>query len=71
MVMKSCKGKECTQPWSTLHPGGRVRNLAEALHPSLDSFYAQQPKVTFDECQLGYIIAAEGAMSVIQFYVPD
>lgn len=71
MVMKSCKGKQCTQPWLTLHPGGKVNNLAEALDPRLDSFYANQPKVAFEECHLGYVIAAEGAMDVIPFYVPD
>ncbi|KEF54620.1 uncharacterized protein A1O9_09062 [Exophiala aquamarina CBS 119918] len=71
MVMKSCKGKQCTQPWLTLHPGGKVNNLAEALHTRLDSFYGKQVKVTFDECQPGYIISAEGPLDVIPFYVPD
>lgn len=71
MVLKSCKGEQCTKPWLTLHPGGKVNKLEEALNPALDSFYAGQPKIVFEECALGYIIPAEGAMDVTPFYVPD
>ncbi|KEF62024.1 arylsulfatase [Exophiala aquamarina CBS 119918] len=71
MVMKSCKASQCVEPWLTLHPDGKVTHLIDALDPSLDSFYANQPKVAFTECALGYIIAAEGAMNVDPYHVPD
>ena len=32
MVMKSCKGDQCRLPWSTLHPGGKVSNLGDAMN---------------------------------------
>ena len=40
-------------------------SLAEALDPKFDHFYAAQPKVSFDYCDQGYIIAAEGPMSPV------
>lgn len=60
MVMKSCKGAQCTLPWLTLHPKGNVNSLAEALNGRYDSFYAMQPKVSFTSCEPGYIVSAEG-----------
>ena len=60
MVLKSCKATQCTLPWNMLHPKGGVSNLLDALNPKYDSFYAAQPKVGFEKCELGYIIASEG-----------
>ena len=64
MVLKSCKAKECHEPWETLHPGGKIRNLEDALHSSFDVFYQKQPKVSFSSCQLGYLIDEEGPQHV-------
>jgi N-acetylglucosamine-6-sulfatase len=71
MVMKSCKGVQCTRPWLTIHPGGRVNNLVDALASRLDAFYANQPKIAYEECLPGYILAKEGAMNVVPYHVPD
>ncbi|KAK5995678.1 Arylsulfatase [Cladobotryum mycophilum] len=60
MVLKSCKEKSCADPWGTLHPGGDVRSLRQALSPRFDTFYREQVKVSFTECELGYIVASEG-----------
>jgi N-acetylglucosamine-6-sulfatase len=64
MVLKSCKGDACREPWNVLHPGGEVRNLKDALANDFDAFYAEQPKVSFDECALGYIRELEGPQDV-------
>lgn len=71
MVLKSCKGQQCTRPWLTLHPNGVVNNLGQALHSRLDRYYENQPKITFSECAPGYYPWAEGPMEVSSFYVPD
>ena len=60
MVLKSCKGEECIDPWKVLHPNGDVRTLKDALGEKYDAFYRHQPKVEFTSCELGYIIDAEG-----------
>ncbi|KAH0843107.1 hypothetical protein FOPE_08396 [Fonsecaea pedrosoi] len=60
MVLKSCKGIECTHPWKILHPDGNVNNLVDALNTEYDEFYAGQPKVGFEKCSLGYLIQSEG-----------
>ncbi|KAL6236185.1 hypothetical protein BDW75DRAFT_229751 [Aspergillus navahoensis] len=60
MVLKSCTEDSCRDPWAQLHPNGNVHSLAEALDKSYDSFYANQPRVSFSECSAGYHIWAEG-----------
>jgi N-acetylglucosamine-6-sulfatase len=63
MVLKSCAGDTCRQPWKVLHPAGNVRNLAEALKPQYDAYYTAEMEaraVSFDSCQWGYIISEEG-----------
>ena len=60
LVVKSCKGAECVQPWKALHPSGDVDSLRDALSLRFDAFYHQQAKVSFDRCEPGYILDAEG-----------
>lgn len=60
MVLKSCKGKSCVEPWRVLHPRGDVTSLADALKVDYDAFYDEQAKVSFNRCEFGYIIDAEG-----------
>lgn len=65
MVLKSCKGRACTKPWEILHPAGNVVNLHDALHTRFDDYYkAQVERVSFDRCEGGYIIDAEGPQHV-------
>lgn len=67
MVLKSCKARQCTHPWEVLHPEGNVRSLTDALSEEFDSFYKNQPKVSFNSCQLGYLTAEEGPQAVNVF----
>ncbi|RMJ20522.1 hypothetical protein PHISP_08608, partial [Aspergillus sp. HF37] len=62
LVLKSCNEDSCRRPWQQLHPGGRVRNLIDALDTSYDDFYANQPKVSFSKCVLGHLPWEEGPM---------
>jgi len=60
LVLKSCKASSCTDPWKVLHPQGDVTDLPSALSSGLDTFYEEQPKVSFSKCELGYIVESEG-----------
>lgn len=60
LVLKSCKGTTCIDPWVVLHPDGSVKNLGDSVQLRYDAFYHSQPKVAFDRCELGYIVDAEG-----------
>jgi hypothetical protein len=60
LVLKSCAGSTCIKPWAELHPDGSVQSLSDALDSQYDGFYAQLPKVEYEACVDGYLIAAEG-----------
>lgn len=64
MVLKSCYGKECHEPWNTLHGSSKVKNLRQALDSEYDAFYDDQPRVSFSSCEMGYLKAAEGPQHV-------
>ncbi|KAI9933117.1 hypothetical protein MW887_007588 [Aspergillus wentii] len=68
MIIKSCKEDTCREPWQKLHPGGHVKSLRDALSPKFDSFYSQQPRVSFTSCQDGYLVSAEGPQEVSDVY---
>lgn len=59
MVLKTCKGSDCVQPWKVLHPTGDVDSLHDALDGKFDDFYAQQESVEFTRCEKGYILESE------------
>jgi hypothetical protein len=60
-VLKSCKGQTCVRPWHALHPAGNVQNLQDALSSRFDTFYEQQQKkVSFNRCEMGHLLDAEG-----------
>ncbi|KAF3010388.1 hypothetical protein E8E15_001426 [Penicillium rubens] len=61
MVLKSCQGVTCIQPWDVLQPVDPVSTLQHALNKEYDGFYGAQPQVSFDWCDSGYIVEAEGA----------
>lgn len=68
MVLKSCKGETCIEPWKVLHPNGSVRNLDDALSAKYDRFYEfEQRKVAFTSCEAGYIPDAEGPQEPIVY----
>ncbi|KAF5564116.1 arylsulfatase [Fusarium phyllophilum] len=60
LVLKSCKGNTCIEPWNILHPEGGVTSLKDALQTKFNAFYKEQVKVRFDRCEYGYLIDAEG-----------
>lgn len=71
LVLKSCKASACYDPWLELHPWGDVASLPDAMNPHFDAFYEnQQPKVAFSECELGYLIAAEGPQRGFSYQGP-
>ena len=65
MVLKSCKGTQCTRPWNVIHPNGDVKDLWDALSVKYDLFYLrEQQRVEFNRCEQGYILDAEGPQDV-------
>ncbi|KAJ4267223.1 hypothetical protein NW762_003324 [Fusarium torreyae] len=60
LVLKSCKGETCIEPWKILHPEGDVTSLKDALKNKFNAFYQEQVKVRFDRCEAGYLVDAEG-----------
>ncbi|KAH6980216.1 hypothetical protein EDB82DRAFT_539848 [Fusarium venenatum] len=74
MVMKSCKGKTCQNPWSILHPGGDVRSLEDALDKKYDDFYLDSARSNFvrsSMCANGYIVAIEGPQNPLVYQAVD
>jgi len=61
MVLKTCKGRQCTHPWEQLHPTRDVSSLRDALAPRFDAFYAHEvARVAFDQCEQAYVLESEG-----------
>jgi hypothetical protein len=61
LVLKSCKGERCVNPWGALHPDKDVVSLKQALSPRFDSFYEhEQIRIKYNRCENGYIVDAEG-----------
>ncbi|KAF2108786.1 alkaline-phosphatase-like protein [Lophiotrema nucula] len=53
LVLKSCKGNTCTQPWKELHQDGTVKNLRDAMDATYDEYYNNlhdKFKVRFNKC---------------------
>lgn len=50
LVLKSCKGDACSNPWKQLHSDGTVRNLRDAMNQTYDDNYHNLPKVEFRVC---------------------
>ena len=81
MVIKSCQGSSCVDPWRILHPyndngsleqdrevpARQVKTLTDALDSRFDDFYAQQARVSYNWCDEGYLIAAEGPQEILQY----
>lgn len=60
LVLKSCQGVTCIEPWNVLQPEEPVHSLWDALAEEYDQFYDQQTRVSFGWCADGYLIDAEG-----------
>lgn len=59
VVLKTCKGDTCRNPWKVMHPSGDIKSFADAMNSKYDSCYKDQPRVTFDSCQPGYLKEVE------------
>jgi len=69
-VLKTCKGRVCTHPWSTLHPEDDVNTLHDALDARFNGYYEEQLKdqrVHFLQCEKGYIAESESPGEVKPF----
>lgn len=61
LLLKDCKGRQCTHPWQSYFPAGEVSSLAQALDPRYDAFFAKAvASVDMEECTKGYIPELEG-----------
>lgn len=69
MVLKTCKDQSCTQPWEVIHPDKTVKSLEAALNGRFDKFYAEQPRMWFKGCPLGYFSDWENQSPVISLGV--
>lgn len=54
LVLKTCQGEVCRQPWKTLFPSGQVNGFVDALKQDFDGYFSDLPRVHFDGCSLGY-----------------
>jgi hypothetical protein len=72
LVLKTCRARECTNPWEVLHPLGDVQSLYDALEPRFDDFYEnQQDRVDFLKCEDGYILSSEGPIAAKPFPIGE
>ena len=67
MVTKSCKQDSCRNPWGTLFPSGEVTNIQEAMDAKYDTFFTNQPHISFSSCSDGNVISEEGPQQVNVF----
>jgi arylsulfatase len=67
MVLKTCQGEVCTQPWNSLHTDKSVKSLRQALDDRFDEFYSKQPQMWYSECALGYLAHTENQSPVHRF----
>ncbi|KAE8149097.1 alkaline-phosphatase-like protein [Aspergillus avenaceus] len=67
LVLQSCKGTTCIQPWKVIHPDESVQSLRDALTSQYDAFYQRQPKVSYEQCLDGYLISNEGPQVGLQY----
>lgn len=62
LVLKTCKGATCADPYSKLlppHPNHKLSGFTQLLRPDLDNYFSRLPKVSFKACGLGYHRALE------------
>jgi hypothetical protein len=69
LVLKTCKGKVCSDPWEKLLPGSDVSTLAQAMKSTYDEYFAKLPKVSYSACEDGYLLESEGPVWEDEGYV--
>lgn len=55
LVLKTCKGNSCRQPYHELFPSeGKLHALSQVLDAKYDDYFANLPRVQWSECILGF-----------------
>ncbi|ORY86729.1 putative arylsulfatase precursor [Leucosporidium creatinivorum] len=54
LVLKTCVGEVCRNPWKTVFPDGSVSSLNAGLEKRFDGYFADLPKVKYSYCDIGY-----------------
>ncbi|GAA6050414.1 hypothetical protein JCM3770_004026 [Rhodotorula araucariae] len=54
LVLKSCSGDSCRNPWGVIFRDGKVRSLKAALDEQYDAYFEDLPRVRYSECRLGF-----------------
>jgi hypothetical protein len=62
LVLKTCKGKVCSDPWAEPLLGSGVAVLTQAMDAKYDAYFEKLPKVSYSVCEAGYIAESEGPM---------
>ncbi|KAH8897292.1 Arylsulphatase [Thozetella sp. PMI_491] len=61
MVLKSCQGDVCRNPWGQLDSSGSISSFSDAMDGKYDDLFENQlPRVSYSSCEAGYIVSAEG-----------
>ncbi|GJN93489.1 hypothetical protein Rhopal_006546-T1 [Rhodotorula paludigena] len=59
LVLKSCSGNSCRNPWKVIFRDGKVQSLRTALDEKYDAYFEALPRVRYSECRLGFHIKLE------------
>ncbi|KAK7034486.1 hypothetical protein VNI00_012333 [Paramarasmius palmivorus] len=54
IVLKTCVGDVCRNPWDAIFTLGEAANLEEALDEKYDSYFDSLPRFRYRECRYGY-----------------
>ena len=60
MVLKTCRGRQCTHPWETLFPHGDVKILSDALDHRYDAFFAAKIRWSSRDARMAISPRARG-----------
>ncbi|THU88757.1 alkaline phosphatase-like protein [Dendrothele bispora CBS 962.96] len=54
IVLKTCIGEVCRDPWKAIFPNQTVSSLSDALSSDFDEYFTSLPKFRYEKCQFGY-----------------
>ncbi|KAI3601354.1 arylsulfatase [Moniliophthora roreri] len=54
VVLKTCVGDTCRNPWGAIFPAGEANGLIESLDARYDTYFDSLPKFGYRLCQFGY-----------------
>uniref|UniRef100_A0A0W0EVU3 Putative arylsulfatase n=1 Tax=Moniliophthora roreri TaxID=221103 RepID=A0A0W0EVU3_MONRR len=65
VVLKTCVGDTCRNPWGAIFPAGEASGLIESLDTQYDTYFDSLPKFGYRLCQFGYF--EEDAAGQVEF----